>query len=363
MHRHLKARKPVIWVLTGARLGDNLQALALADALGWPQKSITIEYNAAYRIPNFLLGKSLFSLKPKSAAAIQPPWPDLVISCGRRGVPVARWIKHKSGGHSKLVQLGRPRAALDAFDLVVTTPQYALPELDNVIHNLMPLSPPSKSENTTGYKIWLKRFEHLPRPWTGILVGGSTWPFKLDIAAATSLGHQLSDMVNDANGAALIAGSPRTPPASLDALSNAVSAPACCYKFGNLNENPYGAILALCDNFIVTGDSVSMIGEACKTGKPVYIFDIPRKTGITTAIAAAIGKARYKKGFIGNSIRRLAITGLFSPPRDIARFHKALIRANLAAPLGKKITRTIAAPDELDATKRRIEALFADHGE
>ncbi len=363
MQHHLKARKPLIWVLTGARLGDNLQILALADALGWPRENVTIEYNAAYRVPNFLLGKSLFSLKRQSAAKIQPPWPDLVIACGRRGVPVARWIKHKSGGRTKLVQLGRPRAALDAFDLVVTTPQYALPRLDNVIHNLMPLSPPCKAENPAGHETWLKHFEHLPRPWTGVLVGGSTWPFKLDIDAAISLGHQIGDMADRSNGSALLIGSPRTPPASFDALVNTLKAPAFSHSFGSSGENPYGAILALCDNFIVTGDSVSMIGEACKTGKPVYIFDVPRKTGITTAIAATIGKTRYKRSFTGNTIRRLAITGLLSPPRNIARFHEALINAGLAVPLGQKAGSTIAAPDELGITKRRVEALFPDYGE
>lgn len=40
-------------------------------------------------------------------------------------------------------------------------------------------------------------------------------------------------------------------------------------------ENPYFASLALGDEFAVTLDSVSMLSDACATGKPVYIVDVP----------------------------------------------------------------------------------------
>jgi hypothetical protein len=38
-------------------------------------------------------------------------------------------------------------------------------------------------------------------------------------------------------------------------------------------DNPYLGFLALADSIIVTGDSVSMLIEACVTGKPVHIHD------------------------------------------------------------------------------------------
>ena len=36
-------------------------------------------------------------------------------------------------------------------------------------------------------------------------------------------------------------------------------------------DNPYLAYLALGDQFIVTGESASMLTEACATGKPVHV--------------------------------------------------------------------------------------------
>ena len=39
-------------------------------------------------------------------------------------------------------------------------------------------------------------------------------------------------------------------------------------------DNPYFGYLGLADAIVVTGDSVSMVSEACATGKPVYVFDL-----------------------------------------------------------------------------------------
>ena len=39
-------------------------------------------------------------------------------------------------------------------------------------------------------------------------------------------------------------------------------------------DNPYFAYLGAADHIVVTGDSVTMISEACSTGKPVYVVDL-----------------------------------------------------------------------------------------
>ena len=40
----------------------------------------------------------------------------------------------------------------------------------------------------------------------------------------------------------------------------------------NPTPNPYGFLLSQCDAFVVTADSANMVGEACVTGKSVYVF-------------------------------------------------------------------------------------------
>ena len=39
--------------------------------------------------------------------------------------------------------------------------------------------------------------------------------------------------------------------------------------------NPYFGYLAHADQIVATCDSVSMVSEACATGKPVYVYDLP----------------------------------------------------------------------------------------
>ena len=355
--------KPLIWTLHGARLGDNLQVKALADALGWPQKNHILQFNGAYRLPNFLLGGTLKTLQPSGKSqlrGVREVWPDLVIGAGRRSVPVARWIKARSGGKSKIVQLGRPRAALRVFDLVVTTPQYDLPSAENVVQNLMPLSAPPDKLPDDEYEKWRAFFSRFPRPWTGVLVGGSTWPFVLDARAAVHLGQQASQLAASENGSLLLTSGPRTSLEAIAAMTSALDVPAHIHSFGQNQENPYAAMLALCDSFIVTGDSVSMISEACKTGKPVYIFDVPRRRGGIPAIANSLGQLRHGDGLLARGLSKMATSGVLSPPRNVRRFHERIIQAGYAAWLGTEGKFAKMPPkDELAATVRRVEDLFS----
>jgi uncharacterized protein len=185
-------RQTCIWVLLGQRTGDNAQALAVghavAEAVGGEVVAKPLAYNSHYRTPNLLLGATLRSLAPEARDRLRAPWPDLVVGVGRRSVPVARWIRAQSGGSAKLVQVGRPRAPLAWFDLVVTTPQYRLPEAANVLHLLLPPLPlPALDPGELAR--WRDAFAGLPRPWIGVLVGGARAPYRFDAEAARDLGR------------------------------------------------------------------------------------------------------------------------------------------------------------------------------
>ena len=70
------------------------------------------------------------------------PWPDIVLGIGRRSVPAARWIRDRAGGRTRLVWLGRPRVALRHFDLVLASPQYAMPDAPNLVRLSLPWQAP-----------------------------------------------------------------------------------------------------------------------------------------------------------------------------------------------------------------------------
>lgn len=54
----------------------------------------------------------------------------------------------------------------------------------------------------------------------------------------------------------------------------AIDVPCHFYRWqANDDDNPHLGFLALADAIIVTGDSLSMLAEACATGRPVHIFE------------------------------------------------------------------------------------------
>ena len=122
-----------VWVLLGPHRGDNRQVLALAEGLGVPFRPIQMRYRWFAHLPAVLRSVAVSQLTPEARAEIAPPWPSLVIGIGQRSAPVARYIKEASGGRTTIVRLGDPMISPRYFDLVITTPQYAVRDLENVV--------------------------------------------------------------------------------------------------------------------------------------------------------------------------------------------------------------------------------------
>ena len=113
-----QARPPQVWVLTTEKLGDNAQVRAIADALGWPYELKRLDFTGVNHFHFRLFGPSLRNLAVERSASLMPPWPDLLLTIGRRATPVALWIRQQSEGKTKLVLVGQPRVGFACFDLV-----------------------------------------------------------------------------------------------------------------------------------------------------------------------------------------------------------------------------------------------------
>ncbi len=321
---------PKVWVLLGKGQGGNVQMLNLANALGWPFETRQLHHNLFNRIPNLFLGASLLSVDRVRSDPLQPPWPDLVIAASRRSAPVARWIRKQSGGRTRLVHLFHTQAPLDRFDLIITLPQYRLPRRANVLHLDSALNRLPQERLAADAARWRDEFESLPGPRIGLIVGGTSSSYVLDPATAARLGREASAVAREAGGSLLISTTPRTPLDAADALFAAVDVPAFRYRWRPEDpDNPYFAILALADRFIVTVDSASVPVEACATGKPVALFAWPR---------------RRTSGLWGRLLRRpplrqlhagLLYLGLFKPARDFDAGHRVLRDRGLVTRLGE----------------------------
>ncbi len=358
------ARKsaPRVWVLVGAHGGDNHQLFRLADSLGWPWEQRRLAFNPLHLLPSWLLGARAISRRRRRSDPLQPPWPDLVLASGKRSAPVARWIQRQSGGRTRLVHLGRPRAPLGAFDLIVTTPQYRLPARDNILHLTAALNRRDPSELEVAAREWEPRLAALPRPWYALVVGGNRWPYVLSRSAAARLGRQASDWVRRQGGSLLVTTGPRTAPEAAADLAAAIDVPAHCHRFGQGNANPYPAYLALADGFLVSADSGSMLAETVATGRPVWIVDLPRRyDGAANPLGWWVRALRgyrdvtsrrgapRQQNALDRGFDRLVELGLFTPPRDMSRYHEALLRRGLAAPLGAPMAPREVSGDDLQS--------------
>lgn len=347
----------------GKKTGDNAQVLALAEALGWPFEVKHFVYQSSELLSNLLLGATLAGIVNSKSSPLKPPWPDLIITAGRRNEPVARWIRRQSRGRLRIVHIGRPWARLEHFDLIITTPQYRLPERPNVLHNHTTLHRVTEARLAEAAAAWGPRFAHLPRPFIGVLVGGHSGPYTLDALTAARLATQASTLAMAQGGSLLVTTSARTPPEATDALIAAITTPAYVFRWtANAEDNPYYAYLALAERFIVTGESISMLTEACATQKPLYIFPFGQGT---FAMEEEGAESLANDGRSKSPFRFKALThhvGMRWGPRrlyrDVRTMHRWLIATGRAVWLGQPFPPG-PPPAPLDDTERAVERVKA----
>ena len=111
----------------------------------------------------------------------------------------------------------------------------------------------------------------LPGTRVTVVLGGPNAIYTYPQASIDALAASLASL-SEQKTSFLISSSRRTPPALLEAVLKA-TAGAKRIVWSGEGENPYEQFLAHGDMFVVTADSVNITGEACATGKPVYVFE------------------------------------------------------------------------------------------
>jgi mitochondrial fission protein ELM1 len=324
-----------VWVLLGHRKGDNNQLLALAEGLGLPFETRQLRYNQLRHLPKELLGGNLASLVPSARSLVRPPWPDLTGAIGHRIVPVGRDIRRASHGHTKIVQLGNPRLHPSFFDLVISTPQYRMPPVSNVVPLPFAMTRVSQLREITAEE--RQFFDGLPRPHRLMVVGGPNWLWRVDEQDAVRASHTLMARCEADGGTLIVIGSPRTEASVSRALEAALRDTR--HKFVSGKTPSYPSLLQDADEIHVTADSVSMISEAILTRKPVGIIPIRPKLSATLA-------------------HGLANVGLLRRPKpDLPAFWKEIEAKNLAgtvkAPLASEVEDPIVTA--VTAVRRLLE--------
>ena len=348
---------PRIWLLVGDKLGDNAQAQVLVDALGWPY-----EVRQVFPKPEWVLGKPRFApgldhLELARSARLEPPWPDLVVTIGRRPSMAALWVQDQSGGRSRIVLIGRPKRWAERFALIVAPRQFKIPPRDNLVQLDLPLMRADPTAVAAAGAAWRERLAGLPRPLTAVLVGGETKPYRFDAAVARNLLAALERVRQRDGGTLYLSTSRRTRPDDAATLAAALPAGAVLYRWTaeTRAENPYLALLALADRFVVTLDSVSMMVEVASLGRPLAIFDLPVRPGLAGRARAALARAPLP-GAVTHLLHEVGVTGY---ARDLGEIRRLLITRGLAVPLGTPFrTPEMPLADELALVVARVRALL-----
>ena len=279
------------------------QALGLAQATGFR----LIEKTLDIRRPWNVLPPQLWPLSRYvvvgGGTLLGPPWPSVVIGCGRNTVIPALAIRRASGGRTVLAQVQDPRLGRAEFDLLI------VPEHDRLRGRQVFVSRGAMHRVTPArLAAERQRFPSLAgmrRPILGVLLGGSNKAYRLTSLRLAAIAESIAEILRKSGGSALITPSRRTGDEGRRLIQQRLAGlPATIWD--GTGDNPYFAYLALADTFLVTADSVSMISEAAATGKPVHIFDLDggnakfarfhelmRRVGITRPFAGRIESWSY----------------------------------------------------------------------
>jgi len=260
------------WVLTDGKPGMENQCLGLAEALGLDPDVKRVTPRFPWRLlPSHLWFHALQAPGP-GGDRLSPPWPDLLIATGRQTVALSIAIKRLRGDKIFTVQIQNPVINARKFDLVAT-PRHDRLTGENVIVTEGALHRITLERLTSESEIFKDRLSGLGQPRIAVLIGGSNGQYRMTRQSTELLADGLAGLARD-HGAGLMVTASRRTGAENEAVLRDRLAGLSAEIWDGSGANPYFGYLGLADAIIVTGDSVSMVSEACATGKPVYVFDL-----------------------------------------------------------------------------------------
>ncbi|HEX5078888.1 MAG TPA: ELM1/GtrOC1 family putative glycosyltransferase [Geminicoccaceae bacterium] len=356
---------PRVWLVLGDKRGDNGQVEMVAQALGWPCERRNLVMRPRYAVRKPWVRPSLHHIDLARSDPLEPPWPDLIITIGRRPSMAALWIARQSGWRTRLVTITKPSGMTGRFDLIIAGAETQMPPLPNVLTVTLPLMRIDEGKVAAAAEVWRPRLAELPRPLIAFMVGGPTGPFVFDDAVTARLLAEIGK-VAAAGGTPYVSTSRRTPAATIEALQAKLPERARLFRWTpDAPDNPYLGLLGLADGFVVTGDSISMLVEIAGLRKPLAILELPSGWFGRLDMLRRRWIRRLFEGARAGGLRRTAAMALYgigaiNHTRDFAAFYDLLIERGLAVRAGEGFPPPRGeVPDELDLVVARIRALLA----
>ncbi|WP_417512902.1 mitochondrial fission ELM1 family protein [Minwuia sp.] len=300
------------------------QCLGLAETMGADPEVKRIAVRNPWRSLPPQLWLRPFQALSDTSDPLQPPWPDLLIATGRQTVALSTAIRKASEGRTFSVQIQNPVVTPSNFDMVVA-PQHDRLRGHNVIETFGALNRVSAAAIATAAERFSGGVSHLPRPLIVVLLGGDNKVYRMTEASCRDLAAKLRNLCESSGAGLAVTPSRRTGAVNEKIIRDALAdLPHVWHEEGQ--PNPYLGWMGLGDAFVVTSDSVNMVSEACGTGKPVFVHDLPG------------GNAKFE------------------------RFHQALREAHMVRPLDGQLAHwTYPVLDDTAKVAAIVKQRFAEH--
>lgn len=257
------------WIITDGKAGMVVQAKGVADALGLDYEMKEVHPSGIWRMlapwgpadPAARIGQS--------GSEFAQPWPAVVIATGRASIPYIRAIKKLAGPRTYTVVLQDPKSGPGTADLI-WVPAHDKRRGANVMTT--PTSPHSFTQQRLAQlaRELPDEIAALPSPRVAVILGGKNGIYKFTDEDDARFAASLKSLAG-LGASFLITPSRRTHQRLIAAAEEATRGAPRILWTGE-GANPYPDFLAAADALVVTADSVNMCGEACATGRPVYIF-------------------------------------------------------------------------------------------
>jgi uncharacterized protein len=284
----------ICWILTDGSLGMEKQCIGLAESLGL---NFIIQRIEVFPFWSYITPKlwvlPFAALKKK----LSPPWPDIIITCGRDAIAVTLEIKKRNPNPCYVIKIQDPRVMRDKFDLIIT-PQHDCLKGPNFIvteGSLHYITPNVLEEAKEEFK---EKFSTFSRPCLGILLGGTNKCYDLNEQAIDNFVEALKAFHETYQGSFLITPSRRTDKKIVESMKEKMQG-LPFYMWDYQGQNPYLGILASADIIIPTCDSVNMVVESCATGKPVYVYHYGKASPKFQRFHSFMEEEGYTKPFKG----------------------------------------------------------------
>jgi len=258
------------WVLIDDNIGNNNQAIALANKLEYKYELKKLTYNCFARLPNFLLFGSLIQIDKKILDNFDN-LPDLIISSGRRTAYVAVAIKKRKPS-VKIIQIMKPNLNLKHFDVIII-PIHDEFDTSNkkiirITGALNDISNRIAKSNIAPVEI---KYPILQFDFIAVIIGGGSKKYNFPEQDELKLLEILIAVQKNNNLPLFISFSSRTNSAIKKKIIEKFSKyPIYDPKQDSLN--PYIFMITKAKFVICTGDSISMCSEVASVGRPLYIF-------------------------------------------------------------------------------------------